>query len=113
VKGAMLALTVELLVCALSGSAFGFESDSFFTDEGKPTRIGQAFMAIDPGALAGHDVFYERVETLVAAMLEDPAVRLPGERRRQNRERAAQEGVQVPGELLAKIRTLAGEATHA
>src|SRR5207253_8837612 len=37
VKGAMLALTVELLVCALSGSAFGFESDSFFAEEGKPT----------------------------------------------------------------------------
>jgi LDH2 family malate/lactate/ureidoglycolate dehydrogenase len=48
VKGAMLALTVELLVCALSGAAFGFESDSFFTEEGPPTRIGQAFLAIDP-----------------------------------------------------------------
>src|SRR6185436_14412320 len=68
VKGAMLALTVELLVCALTGSAFGFESDSFFEEEGRPTRIGQAFMAIDPAALAGQDVFYERVETLVAAM---------------------------------------------
>ena len=68
VKGAMLALTVELLVCALSGAAFGFESDSFFTDEGRPTRIGQAFLAIDPRALAGNDTYLERVETLVAAM---------------------------------------------
>src|SRR4030095_11460060 len=50
-KGAMPALTVELLVCALSGSAFGFESDSFFTEEGRPTRIGQALLAIDPRAL--------------------------------------------------------------
>ena len=48
VKGAMLALTVELLVCALSGAAFGFESDSFFTETGRPTRIGQAFIAIAP-----------------------------------------------------------------
>jgi (2R)-3-sulfolactate dehydrogenase (NADP+) len=117
VKGAMLALTVELLVCALTGSAFGFESDSFFEEEGRPTRIGQAFMAIDPGALAGQDVFYERVETLVAAMTEDPAVRLPGDRRRQNRERAAAEGLEIPGPLLARIRSLAGEPpmpdTHA
>ena len=109
VKGAMLALTVELLVCALSGAAYGFESDSFFTEEGRPTRIGQAFLAINPGALAGNDVFFERVETLVAAMTEDPSVRLPGERRRGNRERAAREGVSVPAELLARIRTLAGE----
>jgi (2R)-3-sulfolactate dehydrogenase (NADP+) len=109
VKGAMLALTVELLVCALSGAAFGFESDSFFTEEGRPTRIGQAFIAIDPRALAGNEAYLERVETLVAAMVEDPDVRLPGERRRQNSQKAAREGLLVPSELLARIRTLAGE----
>src|SRR5476649_2470443 len=65
-KGAMLALVVELLVCALSGAAYGFESDSFFVEEGRPTRIGQAFLAVNPGALAGNDVFFERVETLIA-----------------------------------------------
>ena len=108
VKGAMLALTVELLVCALSGAAYGFESDSFFTEEGRPTRIGQAFLAIDPGALAGNEVFFERIETLIAAMTEDPNVRLPGDRRRGNRERAGREGVSVPAELLAKINALAG-----
>jgi (2R)-3-sulfolactate dehydrogenase (NADP+) len=113
VKGAMLALTVELLVCALSGAAFGFESDSFFTEEGRPTRIGQAFLAIDPGALAGQDVFFERVETLVDAMLEDPAVRLPGERRRQNREQAAVAGLEIPAQLLQRIRALAGETSSA
>jgi (2R)-3-sulfolactate dehydrogenase (NADP+) len=110
VKGAMLALVVELLACALSGAAYGFESDSFFTQEGKPTRIGQGFLAIDPAALAGNDVFFERIETLVAVMTEEPGLRLPGERRGENRERAAREGVHVPADLLAKIRSLAGEA---
>jgi (2R)-3-sulfolactate dehydrogenase (NADP+) len=112
-KGAMLALTVELLACALSGAAFGFESDSFFADEGKPTRIGQAFLAIDPGALAGREVFLERVETLVGAMLEEPGVRLPGARRIAQREKARTAGVVVPAELLARIRALAGEAADA
>jgi (2R)-3-sulfolactate dehydrogenase (NADP+) len=112
VKGAMLALTVELLVCALSGAAFGFESDSFFSDEGRPTRIGQAILAIDPGALAGNEVYLERVEALVAAMLADDDVRLPGDRRARQRERALREGVAVPAELLAKIRKLAGQETH-
>ena len=113
VKGAMLAMVVELLACALSGSAYGFESDSFFTEEGKPTRIGQGLLAIDPGALAGREVYLERVETLVAAMLEDADVRLPGERRVRNAAKARAEGVRVPPELLAKIRNLAGEASHA
>jgi (2R)-3-sulfolactate dehydrogenase (NADP+) len=112
-KGAMLALTVELLACALSGAAFGFESDSFFADEGKPTRIGQAFLAIDPGALAGREVFLERVETLVAAMLEDPGVRLPGARRIAQREKAHASGIVIPPELLGRIRALAGEAADA
>ncbi len=113
VKGAMLALTVELLVCALSGAAFGFESDSFFTEEGRPTRIGQALIAIDPAALAGNDVYFERVETLIAAMSEEPEVRLPGERRLRNRQQAQRDGLLIPAELMAKIRDLAGEATNA
>ncbi|HEX5129725.1 MAG TPA: Ldh family oxidoreductase, partial [Usitatibacter sp.] len=108
VKGAMLALVVELLVCALSGSAFGYESDSFFTEAGRPTRIGQALLAIDPAALAGEAVYLERVEALLAAMIEDPDVRLPGARRSQNAERARKEGVDVPAELMARIRALAG-----
>ena len=112
-KGAMLALTVELLVCALSGAAFGFESDSFFTEEGRPTRIGQAFIAIDPAALAGREVYLERIETLVAAMNAEPGVRLPGERRRAQRERATREGISLPRELARRIRALAGETSHA
>jgi (2R)-3-sulfolactate dehydrogenase (NADP+) len=43
-------------------------------------------------------------------MLADDEVRLPGERRRTNRERAARDGVAVPPELLAKIRALAGKS---
>ena len=107
VKGAMLALVVELLVCSLSGSAFGYESDSFFTEEGRPTRIGQALLAIEPRALAGEAVYLDRVEALIAAMTEDAGVRLPGARRRGNAERAGREGVEIPAELLARIRALA------
>jgi (2R)-3-sulfolactate dehydrogenase (NADP+) len=112
VKGAMLALTVELLACALSGAAFGFESDSFFIEQGKPTRIGQAFLAIDPGALAGREVFLERVETLVAAMLDEPGVRLPGARRHEQRDKTRANGIAVAPDLMRRIRDLAGELSE-
>ena len=112
VKGAMLALVVELLACALSGAAYGFESDSFFTAEGRPTRIGQGFLAIDPGALAGREVYLERMETLITAMLAEEGVRLPGARRHQTAARHAG-GIAVPAELLGQIRKLAGEAPDA
>jgi len=113
VKGAMLALIVELLACALSGAAYGFESDSFFTEEGRPTRIGQALLAVDPGALAGREVYLERIETLITAMTADPEVRLPGERRLRARDKALREGLAVPDELLAKLRDLAEAPSHA
>jgi len=107
VKGAMLALVVELLCCALTGAHMGFEADTFFVDAGNRPRIGQAFLVIDPGALAGDETYAERVETLVAAMLEDPSVRLPGARRRALAEAAAREGVELPAPLLAQLRELA------
>jgi len=113
VKGAMLALVVELLVCALSGAAYGFESDSFFTAEGRPTRIGQAFLVVNPAALAGDEVFFERVETLVAAMIEDERVRLPGAKREENRARASASGIALAPDLLGQIRDLAGEGPGA
>ncbi|HEY5862396.1 MAG TPA: Ldh family oxidoreductase [Casimicrobiaceae bacterium] len=107
-KGAMLALIVELLACGLTGAAMGFEADSFFVDDGNRPRIGQAFLVIDPEALAGRDVFEERVETLVATMLADDGVRLPGARRAALSARAAAQGIEVPEALAAQLKTLAG-----
>ncbi|MDB5802842.1 MAG: sulfolactate dehydrogenase [Betaproteobacteria bacterium] len=107
VKGAMLALMVELMVCALTGAHFGFEADSFFVNEGNRPQIGQAFIAIDPGALAGNEVYFERVETLLAAMLADPEVRVPGYRRNDLAGQAAESGVEIPDTLIKQLRELA------
>lgn len=108
VKGAMLALVVELLCCALTGAAYGYEADSFFIDEGNRPRIGQAFLMIDPEALAGRDVYLERVESLVLTMLEDDGVRLPGARRFGLEQEARARGLEIPDALLDKIVALSG-----
>ena len=105
-KGAMLALMFELFCSALTGSAFGREADSFFVEAGNKPRIGQLFLAVDPGALAGHERYFERVESLIAAMLVDPEVRLPGARRFAT-QALALEGIEVSDELLTKIEALA------
>ncbi len=103
VKGAVLALIVELLVTALTGAQMGFEASSFFVDEGNKPRIGQAFLVIDPAALAGVDVYNERVETLLAAMLVDPDVRVPGYRRIELAAKAECDGIEVPDALLKEL----------
>ena len=99
-KGAMLALVVELLVTALIGAQFGFEASSFFVDEGNRPRIGQAFIVVDPAALAGAEAYFQRVEVLVAEMLVDDGVRLPGARREALRRQAERDGIDVPPTLL-------------
>jgi (2R)-3-sulfolactate dehydrogenase (NADP+) len=104
-KGAMLALMFELICAALTGAAIGPEADSFFSEEGNRPRIGQAFIAIDPGGLAGMDRYWERTETIVSTMLADPEVRLPGARR-FSAEALAAKGIEVPDELLAQIEKL-------
>lgn len=103
-KGAMLALVVELLVTALIGSQFGFEASSFFVDAGNRPRLGQAFIVIDPGALAGREGYLARIEVLIAEMLSDDGVRLPGARREALRRRAEAEGLDLDDALLASLR---------
>ena len=105
-KGAMLALMFELLCTSLTGAAIGPEADSFFSEEGNRPRIGQAFIAIDPSALAGNEKYLERLETVLSAMQADPEVRLPGARRFAARKSAAG-GIEVPDDLLAQIDKLA------
>ena len=106
VKGAMLALAVELLSCALTGAAFGFENDSYFEPGGQP-RIGHALLAIDPAAVAGRETYLARVEALIAAMLDDASVRLPGMRRELAAAKARVEGASIPDTLYAQLVELA------
>src|SRR5258708_4192754 len=104
-KGAMLALMFELICASLTGAAIGPEADSFFSEEGNRPRIGQAFIAIDPGALAGMEKYFERVEAVVTAMQSDAGVRLPGARRFAT-EVSSKNGIEIPDELLAQIEKL-------
>ena len=106
-KGAMLALIVELLVTAVIGAQFGFEASSFFVDAGNQPRIGQAFIVIDPGALAGSDVYFDRMEKVIAEMLLDDGVRLAGARRLALEAKARDAGLALPDALLAQLAALA------
>ena len=107
-KGAMLALIVELMVTAVVGAQFGFEASSFFVEEGNVPRLGQAFIVIDPGALAGKQVYFERMETVITEMLVDDGVRLAGARRLALERQASQTGITIPDTLYASLVKLAG-----
>ncbi len=108
-KGAALVMMVEILAAALSGARFGFEASSFFTAEGEPPGVGQFLVAIDPVAFSG-DVFAERLETLIGAILDQQGTRLPGARRLALRAAAARDGLVIPSPLYDELKALSATA---
>ena len=109
VKGAALGLMVEILAAPLTGSALSTEASSFFTPEGEPPCTGQFLLAIDPEAFSGRDHFLERVEVIMESILSQEGARLPGGRREQLRDQAAEKGLSVPAKLVDEVRQIAGQ----
>lgn len=90
-KGAALALMVELLAAGLTGGHYAFEASSFLDTKGPPPGTGQLIIAFDPCKFGGSVGHIERM--FVEA--HGDHVRLPGERRQQNRKRAEADGLTI------------------
>ena len=103
-KGSALAMMVEVLAAALTGSAFGWEASSLFEGRGDPPDLGQMLIALDPNALSG-GAFGARMAALAGAVAEDGA-RLPGDRRLEARARAKARGLPAPEALHDEIVAL-------
>ena len=101
VKGASLALMVEILSSALIGANFSVNATSFFDADGDAPNVGQLIIAINPQAM-GDLNFVLRVEELLAMMLSQPGVRLPGTRRMQNR---AKSRIELSEVLFKELQT--------
>jgi (2R)-3-sulfolactate dehydrogenase (NADP+) len=91
-----------LLVSAVIGAHFSYEADTFFVEAGNQPRIGQAFIVIDPAALSGSRQYFDRMEAIIAEMLIDPEVRLPGVRREAIRLASEREGIEVAEALISQ-----------
>ena len=97
-KGSALALLVDIMSGGVSGSNFSFEAAGFGGNEGGPPDVGQVILAIDANATMGPG-FVERIESDLVAMVDQPGVRLPGDRRLAMRRQAERDGVDVPQDL--------------
>ncbi len=106
-KGAQLVLMVEVLAAALTASNFGYEASSFFTGEGDPPGVGQFMIAIDPQPFS-NGAFADRLEALLAAVLNQPGTRLPGAQRSSRRIEAERNGVDIPQALHDELIALRG-----
>lgn len=106
-KGSALSMMVELLAAALTGGNFSFEFDWSNHPGAKTPWTGQLLIVIDPSKAAGQS-FAERSQELVRQMHGVGLKRLPGDRRHQQRAKAATDGIQLDAQTLADLRELAG-----
>jgi (2R)-3-sulfolactate dehydrogenase (NADP+) len=106
-KGAALALMVELLAAAVTGSHFASEASSFLDAEGEPPATGQLIVAIDASALGAGQGLAARIAEFGRMIEVEPGARLPGTRRHALRAAARREGVRVDAHTLAALRRLA------
>ena len=103
-KGVGVALIVEVLAAALSGSNLGTQASPFSGTAGGPPGTGQCFIAIDPGVAS--DQAAVRLAQLMESVLTQEGARLPGQNRAAKRKLAAQQGVAVNVATLERIRAL-------
>lgn len=104
-KGTALALMVEIMATALTGSAPSAQAGSFFNADGPAPRVGQTLIAIDPGGQAD---YREKVAALLDGITELEGTRLPGARRRASLAAAEANGLNVPVVFIDQARNLAG-----
>ena len=95
-KGSQIAMMIELLAGAVTGSNFSHQVDWSDYPGACSAHTGQLFILIDPvGASGGSTGFALRVEELLAELATAGQERFPGERRIAAREKALREGISI------------------
>ncbi len=103
-KGVALALLVDLLVASTTHSLLPGDAPSVYTSEGDPPRLGHLIIGIDPVGFGVADAAARTSQYLDALTSEGDAMRIPRARRRENRNRATAQGIDVAATLLDELR---------
>jgi|TARA_B110000438_G_C15819468_1_gene653666 delta1-piperideine-2-carboxylate reductase len=102
-KGSAIAMMVELLAAGLVGDMFSFEAKEADNKDGGPARGGEFIMALSPQLIAG-DGWNEHTENFFEKMESMEGVRLPGQRRHNNRKDLGPRNINTA--LVDKIKSL-------
>ena len=102
-KGSAIAMMIELLAAGLVGDLFSFEAQKVDNNDGGPARGGEFIMSLSPELIAGEN-WNEHAEKFFKELSSMDGVRLPGQRRHNNRN---DEGPRnINSELIEKIKNL-------
>jgi len=102
-KGSAISMMVELLAAGLVGDMFSFEAKTADNKDGGPARGGEFIMAFSPQLISG-DGWNEHAEKFFDKMESMNGVRLPGQRRHNNRKDTGPRNINTV--LIEKIKSL-------
>ncbi len=102
-KGSAIAMMIELLAAGLVGDLFSFEAKEADNNDGGPARGGEFIMALSPELIAGKN-WNEHAEKFFEKMTSLDGVRLPGQRRHNNRKNKGPR--EINSTLVEKIKSL-------
>ncbi|MBA3707877.1 MAG: Ldh family oxidoreductase [Planctomycetes bacterium] len=115
-KGYGFGILVEALSAALTGASMASQCLPWITsDPSQATGHGAAFIALDVAAMMPGGTFATRMDALAAEMRSTPRVDgcdriyLPGEIELERRDRALKEGIELPPDVVAKVRGVAAD----
>jgi delta1-piperideine-2-carboxylate reductase len=101
-------MMVELMAGALMGEPFSFETAKKVEADGLANRGGQLIIAMDPVRFGDASGWAAHAEALFAEMVKQDGVRLPSQRRYEDRAMTEASGhVEVAADILAIIREAA------
>lgn len=112
-KGYGMALLHENLAGILTGANISWQVLNWIIDDQtKPTGHGAAFIVINPAAMMPLAKFHERVDRLIDEIHGSPTaegverVLVPGEMEWRRRETALAKGIELPPDVVGKLREL-------
>ena len=105
-KGSALALMIEILAAAITGSNFAYEADSFLDTNGKPPNVGQLLIIIDPESMGSKKRFLDKIGSMMESILAQENTHFPGSNRFALREKAAKEGLNIDKKILGEIEKI-------
>jgi len=113
-KGYGIAFMIEILAAVLTSAAITWQVRSWtFSDASRPTGHGAMFIAVNIGAFLAVEDFKERMDHLIrevhASEKAEGVERIfvPGEIEFERREKALQEGIDLPDDVVASLHGLA------
>lgn len=110
VKGAALAMLMDVLGGVFTGAAFGGEVRPLYGDSSGPQNVGHLFLAIRPDLFLPREEVSERMDTFVRRAKACPTaegvdeILMPGEPETRTKQQRSREGLPVTADVVVALK---------